>query len=229
MPRVWLVTGEKGGIGKSLFAMTLACFLQGEKRRVAVVDFDFRNADVVAGDLKIRINLNQSVNLSVGEYEDLKMLEPSTEVVINTPGVFLDPAIQNRHDVALRVALGSRQLILCWLFAGDQESGKALAVYLKKFSSWNPKIALVYSHNSLVFKGRHFLPDCLNNREFVKINVLQGEGDMIRNFIASRVGFEKVENLIKSENFYDQIVGLEMEAFFTTMMNRLEETLKEWI
>ena len=84
MPRVWLVSGEKGGIGKSLFSMTLASFLQGQKRRVAVVDFDFRNADVIAGDLRIRINLNQSVNVSVGEYEDLKLLEPSTEVVVNT-------------------------------------------------------------------------------------------------------------------------------------------------
>jgi len=228
MSRVWLVTGEKGGIGKSLFAMLLACFLQGQKRRVAVVDFDFRNADVVAGNSRVRINLNQSINLSVGEYEDLKSLEFNTEVVVNTPGVFLDPAIQNRHDTALRVALGNRQLILCWLFSGDQESGQALAVYLKKFSSWNPKIALVYSHNSLVFKGQYFIPDCLSNREFIKITVLQSEGDMVRSFIASRVGFDKVKDLIKSENFYDQIVGLEMESFFITMMSRLEEKLKEW-
>lgn len=46
MPNIHLIDGEKGGIGKSMFARTLAEYCQSEKIEFALIDTDRTNPDV---------------------------------------------------------------------------------------------------------------------------------------------------------------------------------------
>ncbi|MCD5327983.1 hypothetical protein ACFFU8_08875 [Chromobacterium piscinae] len=98
MPTVWMVSGNKGGVGKSIVSVGLTQTLINEcgKDTVAVIDGDGRTPDVYriclrkmparALDFR-RLRPDSPQNMTEDEYFDVihNMLRASDHVVINTP------------------------------------------------------------------------------------------------------------------------------------------------
>ena len=93
---VWMVSGNKGGVGKSLFCMALASSLMGRHETFSVLDGDGRTGDVFASFARkvparqadFRMLRPDSPNCVQDEvYEALihQLLQTSRHLVINTP------------------------------------------------------------------------------------------------------------------------------------------------
>lgn len=93
---VWVVCGNRGGVGKTLAALGLVSALMKVKRRVAVLDGDGRSPDVAqAASRKMPVKIADFRRLRPDRYDDMtvfdyeqmviNLLKVSSDVVINTP------------------------------------------------------------------------------------------------------------------------------------------------
>lgn len=93
---VWMVSGNKGGVGKSLFCLALASALEAREEHFAILDGDGRTSDVYATFLRkcpalsadFRELRPESNNCSRdAEYEGFfyQLLSASPNLIINTP------------------------------------------------------------------------------------------------------------------------------------------------
>lgn len=93
---VWMVSGNKGGVGKSLFCLALASALETRGERYAVLDGDGRTGDVYATFLRkcparladfreLRPELHNCRQDEVYETMIHQMLKTSSHLIINTP------------------------------------------------------------------------------------------------------------------------------------------------
>lgn len=115
---VWVVCGNRGGVGKTLLSLALVSSLMSVRREVAVLDGDARSPDVLAACLRKipargadfrRLRPDRYDDMSVFEYEELvhSLLAIGTDLVINTPdGV--DDVLMAWFDSTLRVSEGAR-------------------------------------------------------------------------------------------------------------------------
>lgn len=93
---VWMISGNKGGVGKSLFCLALASALEMRGEHYAVLDGDGRTGDVYAtflrkcpaqwGDFRELRPDSHSCPLDE-EYEDMlhQLLRASPNLIVNTP------------------------------------------------------------------------------------------------------------------------------------------------
>lgn len=93
---VWMVSGNKGGVGKSLFCLALASALDTRGESYAILDGDGRTGDVFAAFLKrcpakwadFRMLRPESPNcVQDGVYESMirALLSTSQHLIVNTP------------------------------------------------------------------------------------------------------------------------------------------------
>lgn len=112
MKTVWVVCGNKGGVGKSLLSLALISSLMNFAKSVAVLDGDGRSPDVFQacrrkiparhGDFR-RLRPDRHDDMLDGEYEALvqELISISTDLVINTPDGTDDVLLQ-WFDATLR-------------------------------------------------------------------------------------------------------------------------------
>lgn len=108
---VWMVSGNKGGVGKSLFCLALASLLERRKETFSVLDGDGRTGDVFASfrrkyparqaDFRL-LRPESHMCAQDGEYEALirQLLLTSTHLIINTPDG-ADTLLMKWFDVTL--------------------------------------------------------------------------------------------------------------------------------
>ena len=117
-----LIHGDKGGVGKSLLATTLADFLITKNigNRLIIVDADQRNPDVSRlfpePDRSKRINL--SVHDGWGELYDLIELEKDADILVNLPaGIGKEIG---KEAPTLKILLEENQMKLVMYFPLDR-------------------------------------------------------------------------------------------------------------
>lgn len=115
MKTIWLVCGNRGGVGKTLLALALvSCLMDVSRRQVAVLDGDGRSPDVfAAASRKVPARAADFRRLRPGDYDDLNdrtyelmvnsLLRISTDLVINTPDG-TDDVLMKWFDTTLRFA-----------------------------------------------------------------------------------------------------------------------------
>jgi hypothetical protein len=115
---VFLVHGDKGGVGKSFLAAVLVEYLHARKKKVAVVDADTRNADLHAlyagGDVP---TLHTDLRDESGWMEFASFLEqtPEDNVVVSLPaGVGEDVTLNHRFFADALYGL-KRSLVAFWV------------------------------------------------------------------------------------------------------------------
>lgn len=109
---VWMVSGNKGGVGKSLFCLALASALELEGRKYAVLDGDGRTGDVYATFLRkcparladfreLRPESHYCPQDEVYERMVHQLLKTSEHLIINTPDG-ADNILQKWFDMTLK-------------------------------------------------------------------------------------------------------------------------------
>lgn len=115
---VWMVCGNRGGVGKTLAALGLISVLMRAKRRVSVLDGDGRSPDVAeAANRKIPSRIADFRRLRPDLYDDMTVFDyesivsnlamVSSDVVINTPDG-CDDVLLRWFDETLRFTEKSR-------------------------------------------------------------------------------------------------------------------------
>jgi len=81
-PRVLAVTSGKGGVGKTLISLNLACAMSKQKKKIMIMDADLGlgNIDVMLG-LKVRKNLSHVIN-GEATLNDIVMRGPHQILVV---------------------------------------------------------------------------------------------------------------------------------------------------
>lgn len=109
---VWMIGGNKGGVGKSLFCKALASALEMQKQSFSVFDGDGRTGDVFAafnrkcparqGDFRELRPGSHNCSYD-GPYESMlhQLLKGSDDLIINTPDG-ADAILMKWFDVTLR-------------------------------------------------------------------------------------------------------------------------------
>jgi hypothetical protein len=117
MKTVWVICGNKGGVGKSLLSLALISCLMRLSRKIAVLDGDGRSPDVYAAcrrkiparavDFR-KLRPDRYDDMLDGEYEALvhELLGISSDLVINTPDG-ADDVLMKWFDATLRYTEGA--------------------------------------------------------------------------------------------------------------------------
>lgn len=112
MKTVWVVCGNKGGVGKSLLCLALISYLVQLSRKTSVLDGDGRSPDVFNACLRKiparsvdfrRLRPDRWDDMQSGEYEALvqQLLSISDDLIINTPDG-ADDVLMEWFDTTLR-------------------------------------------------------------------------------------------------------------------------------
>lgn len=130
---VWMVSGNKGGVGKSLFCLALASALEMRGERYAVLDGDGRTGDVFAafkrkcparwGDF--RSLRPESHNCSFdAAYEGIlhQLLNGSDHLIVNTPDG-ADSILMKWFDVTLRHTESNNCVFKFMYLMSDRQDG----------------------------------------------------------------------------------------------------------
>lgn len=181
---VWMISGNKGGVGKSLFCLALASALEIRGDHFAILDGDERVRDVYdsfARKCPARFadfrNLNPgSPNcLYDGNYETilLKLLKASDNLIINTPDG-ADNILMKWFDVTLRHTESTNcQFKFIYLMSERQDGLDILPELIKRFSFLYPVRNLHFGNAELFTEfNRKYAPMF---REIVSFPVLRGE------------------------------------------------------
>lgn len=113
MQTVWMVCGNRGGVGKTLLSLALiSCLMSISRRQIAVLDGDGRSPDVFGACLRKiparavdfrRLRPDRYDDMSVFDYESIvqSLLSMSSDLVINTPDG-ADDVLMQWFDSTLR-------------------------------------------------------------------------------------------------------------------------------
>lgn len=133
MKTVWVVCGNKGGVGKSLLCLALISCLMRLSRRVAVLDGDGRSPDIFNACLRKiparavdfrRLRPDRWDDMQSGEYEALvqQLLFMSDDLVINTPDG-ADDVLMEWFDTTLRFTESSNCIFRMLYVMNHREDG----------------------------------------------------------------------------------------------------------
>lgn len=181
---VWMVSGNKGGVGKSLFCLALASALEIRGELYAVLDGDERVGDVYASFLRKRParladfrNLQpQSPNCRWdGLYESmlLQLLGASDNLIINTPDG-ADNILMKWFDVTLQHTESNNcQFKFIYLMSDRQDGLDILPELIKRFSFLYPVRNLHFGNEELfTYFNRNYASLF---RDIASFPVLRGE------------------------------------------------------
>lgn len=133
---VWMVSGNKGGVGKSLFCLALASALERRGELFAVLDGDGRTGDVHASMLRrhpsrwadFRGLRPESHNCPLdAEYEGMvrQLLSTSQHLIVNTPDG-ADSLLMKWFDMTLRHTESNNCQFKFMYLMSDRPDGLAL-------------------------------------------------------------------------------------------------------
>ena len=181
MKTVWMVSGNKGGVGKSLFCLALASALQMRKEDFAVLDGDKRTGDVHASFLRKFPTLDADFrNLNPASHQDLydaryeakitQLLKASKHLVINTPDG-ADHTLMKWFDVTLQHTETNNCLFKFIYLMSDRSDGlKMLPELIKRFSYFYPIRNLHFGPSELFGEfNREYAPLFREIFEFPKL------------------------------------------------------------
>lgn len=157
---VWMVSGNKGGVGKSLFCLALASALEVRRESYAVFDGDGRTGDVFATFLrKVPAVLGDFRNLRPGdpnnhEYityaESIEeFLGASDHLIVNTPDG-ADSVLLKWFDVSLKVTETNNHLFKMMYLLSDRPDGlNMLPDMIQRFAFLYPVRNLYFGASNL--------------------------------------------------------------------------------
>ena len=129
--KLFIVHGDKGGIGKSLFATAFTEFLLARFGQACVVEGDAKIPDVakrfgdspeVTGLLTNLARSDKAEEATVTLFEKLEALGDAAEmVVINTPGSASDTLDKNAHLFVPVAKVMGYDIHVAWMIADDME------------------------------------------------------------------------------------------------------------
>jgi hypothetical protein len=134
---VYLVHGDKGGVGKSFLAAVLVEYLCERAGKVAVVDADARNADLYAvfsgGDMP---TLQTDLREEDGWTELASFLEkiPHKNVVVSLPAGVGDEVTQNRDLFCDALQGMRRSLIAFWVLNRSPHAVALLRPFMDRYA-----------------------------------------------------------------------------------------------
>lgn len=156
---VWMISGNKGGVGKSLFCLALASALEMRSEQYAVFDGDGRTGDVYAafarkcparwGDFReLRPESHNCPNDE--EYEKIlhQLLRSSPNLIVNTPDG-ADSVLTKWFDVTLKhTEANNYQFKFVYLMSDRPDGLDILGELAKRFQ-------FLYPVRNLHFGGEH--------------------------------------------------------------------------
>lgn len=181
---VWMIAGNKGGVGKSLFCLALASALEMRDKRYAIFDGDGRTGDVNAAFLRkcpslwgdFRLLRPESHNCAYdAQYELMlhQLLKGSDHLIVNTPDG-ADSVLMKWFDVTLRHTESNNCNFKFMYLMSDRPDGLAILEDLAaRFSFLYPVRNLNFGEQELfsVF-NRDYAAEF---HEVMDFNVLRGE------------------------------------------------------
>lgn len=131
---VWMVCGNRGGVGKTLVSLALvSCLMSIARRQVAVLDGDGRSPDVHAACVRKiparaadfrKLRPDRYDDMSVFDYESIvqNLLTISTDLVINTPDG-ADDVLMEWFDSTLRFTESANVRFVMLYVMNHRENG----------------------------------------------------------------------------------------------------------
>ena len=181
---VWMVSGNKGGVGKSLFCLALASALEMRKMRFAILDGDKRTSDVHSTFLRKCPAMEADFrNLNPGYSQDpfderyekkvTQLLNASPHLIINTPDG-ADNILMKWFDVTLRhTETNNCKFKFMYLMSDRPDGLNMLPDLIKRFSYLYPIRNLHFGHEDLFVA---FNRDYAHNfKKVIDLPVLRGE------------------------------------------------------
>lgn len=144
---IWMVSGNKGGVGKSLFCKALASALEMRQEPYAIFDGDGRTGDVHAA----------FVRKQPARWGDFRLLRPDSNNCVN------DAAYEN---ILHQLLLGSPNLIVNTPDGADSVLTKWFDVTLKHTESNNYQFRFIYLMSDRP-DGLEILPELARRFQFL--------------------------------------------------------------
>lgn len=165
---VWMVSGNKGGVGKSLFCMALASALEMHGESYAIFDGDGRAGDVFS-------NFERKMPARWGDFRELRpeshncpldevyertihqLLRASSHLIVNTPDG-ADKVLSKWFDVTLRHTESHNRLFKFVYLMSDRPDGLEMIPSLTaRFQFFYPVRNLYFGDESLftAFNGTY--------------------------------------------------------------------------
>lgn len=181
---VWMISGNKGGVGKSLFCLALASALEMRGERYAILDGDGRTGDVFqafqrkcparSADFR-SLRPESHMCAQDAEYEKIleDLLRASPNLIVNTPDG-ADQILMKWFDVTLSHTESNNCLFKFIYLMSDRPDGLDLLPSLAMRFSYLYPVRNLHFGNEALFEG--FNRDYTNMfRGVVDFPVLRGE------------------------------------------------------
>lgn len=145
-PMIWLLGGDKGGVGKSTMAAMLAATLAGLGRLVTLIDTDTHTRDVSQW-LATRLRDWPNLPRIVGELETENVGDRACEARDRGHDVVLD--VGGRDAEQLRVAMSVADVLIMPIEPAqfDLFSAKRMTKRVAECRRWNPKLRAFFFIN----------------------------------------------------------------------------------
>ena len=163
MKKLFVVHGDKGGIGKSTFAFLHADFLLDRYGRIVIVEGDKKISDVadrfgaVPGIHGILANLarpDMAEEAIISLFEQIEGLgDAAGHVIVNTPGSVSD-TLDKKADLFVPTARAlGYEIHVAWM-VGDDAAGIALSQTSALCADADRKVAIINAHKTDPKRGQ---------------------------------------------------------------------------
>ena len=163
MKTVWMISGNKGGVGKSLFCLALASALDMLEQKYAILDGDGRTGDVFSsfarkcparlGDFRLLRPDSHNCRFD-SEYEGMlhQLLRSSPHLIINTPDG-ADQVMMKWFDVTLSHTESNNYIFKFIYLMSDRPDGLDMLDELKERFQFLYPVRNLYFGDEKVFSA----------------------------------------------------------------------------
>lgn len=220
---IWMVSGNKGGVGKSLFCLALASALELEHEQFAVLDGDGRVGDVYATFLRkcparladfreLRPGAHDCIKDSDYETMIMQLLSTSDNLIVNTPDG-ADILMMKWFDVTLRYTETNNYQFKFMYLISDRPDGLDLLVELQK------RFAFLYPIRNLHF-GDESLFTAFNKQ-------YESQFYKVVNFPSLRG--EELRMLFDLKTYPAEVVRLKSKSGNFTLPSFARHRIRKWL
>lgn len=232
---VWVISGNRGGVGKSLLAVALAsCLMSVARRQVSVLDGDGRSPDVFdVCTRKIPARWADFRRLRPDRYDDMptmdyvsiveNLLNVSSDVIINTPDG-ADDVLMEWFDSTLRCTESANCTFKLLYMMNHRGNGLDILPKMSShFAYLFPIKNLYFAHpEAFVEFDKHYADGFLQSFEFPKLRDIEVtrliEGRYLPNeFVEARGGSLLARQRVK--DWMAQTANIFLEILETNVAN----------